>query len=183
MNVISILLYLINIWLNNHTKKGQINIFLTVISILGGTLGILSAILIFDRKPKKGSMMLKVFIAAVFVIQTVILLIIKGHISDNITFSIYPFLENHKIIPIYLAIINIITFAAFAADKFNAANHKSRIRIVTLLGLAFIGGSIGGLAAMYIFKHKTQKNYFTVGIPIIMIMQIVVLFYAMNISV
>ena len=46
--------------------------------------------------------------------------------------------------------------------------------------LAFIGGSVGALLAMYLLRHKTKKDYFTVGVPLIMIMQVVVLFYAMN---
>ena len=50
-----------------------------------------------------------------------------------------------------------------------------------MLGLAFIGGSLGGLIAMYAFQHKTKKDYFTVGIPLIMVMQAVVIFYLMNI--
>lgn len=71
---------------------------------------------------------------------------------------------------IYLGIINLITCTIFALDKFNAMQNKSRFRIVTLLGLCFIGGSVGGLLAMYLFSHKTQKDYFTVGIPLIIIM-------------
>ena len=50
-------------------------------------------------------------------------------------------------------------------DKVNAAEHRSRIRIVTLLGLAFVGGSVGSLLAMYLLRHKTSKNYFTFGVP------------------
>lgn len=80
----------------------------------------------------------------------------------------------------YLVIINFITFAAFAIDKIAAIERKSRIRIVTLLALAFFGGSIGGLIAMHLLRHKTRKDYFTVGIPLIMIMQVVLLLYAMN---
>ena len=57
--------------------------------------------------------------------------------------------------------------------------HRSRIAIITLLGLAFIGGSIGALIAIYAFNHKTHKDYFTVGVPLI-IMQVVVVFYLMN---
>lgn len=64
-----------------------------------------------------------------------------------------------------------VDIAAFAIDKIAAIEGRSRIRIVTLLGLAFIGGSIGGLIAMYLFRHKIRKDYFTVGIPLIMVMQ------------
>ena len=44
----------------------------------------------------------------------------------------------------------------YAVDKVNAAEHRFRIRIVTLLGLAFIGGSAGALLAMYLLRHKTE---------------------------
>lgn len=43
-----------------------------------------------------------------------------------------------------------------------------------------MGGSVGGLLAMYLLHHKTKKDYFTVGIPLIMLMQVVVVFYVLN---
>ena len=46
--------------------------------------------------------------------------------------------------------------------------------------VAFIGGSVGALIGMYGFHHKTKKAYFTVGVPLILLMQVVVLFYVMN---
>ena len=73
-----------------------------------------------------------------------------------------------------------VSFAAFAIDKINAIEGKSRIRILSLLGLAFIGGSVGALLGMYILRHKTRVDYFTVGIPMIMVMQGVVVFFLMN---
>ena len=57
---------------------------------------------------------------------------------------------------------------------------KNRIRIVTLLGSAFIGGSVGSLAGMYLFRHKTDKNYFYIGVPLMVVMQVFVLFYLSN---
>lgn len=69
--------------------------------------------------------------------------------------------------------INLITFAAFGIDKCAAIKHRSRIRVVTLLGLAFAGGSVGALLAMHLFRHKTRKLLFTVGIPWMLVLQIV----------
>ena len=181
VNIIGFIIFIINTWLYTHTETGQIDKALTILSLLGGSLGILLAILIFDRKPVKGDMMSRVFIACVFVIQTIIFLILKGFIAKDITLEFWKFLSNHKIIIIYLVIINFITFAAFAIDKMSALENKRRIRIVTLLGLAFIGGSLGGLIAMYIFKHKISKDYFTIGIPLIIVMQVILLFYLTNI--
>ena len=81
---------------------------------------------------------------------------------------------------IYGVVINFVSFAAFAIDKINACEGRSRIRIITLLGLAFAGGSLGAILGMYILRHKTRVDYFTVGVPLIMIMQVVVIFYLMN---
>lgn len=146
INIIGFLMYLINMWLYSHTKEGQVDKFLTILSLAGASPGILLAIVLFDK----------------------------------ITLALWePFLK-HRILLIYFGIINFITFIVFAIDKVNAQEHRSRIKIVTLLGLSFIGGSIGALLAIYLLHHKTKKDYFTVGIPIIMIMQVIVLFYLLN---
>lgn len=182
INVVGFILYLINMWLYNNTKKGNVDSFLTIVSLLGGSAGALLAILLFDRKAVKENMMSRVFVLCVFVIQLVLLLMYKGHCADTLDFKIWRVFAKHKYILIYLGIINLVTFVAFAIDKMNAIGHRSRIRIVTLLGLAFIGGSLGGLLAMYLLHHKTTKDYFTVGIPLIILMQVVVLFYVLNIG-
>ena len=180
VNVIGFFLYLLNIFLYSHTENAQIDAILTIGALIGGSAGILLAILLFDRKTVKDNMMSRVFIICVFVIQVIILLMVKGHHADHITLAFWEFFAKYKILLIYLAVINFIAFVAYAVDKVNAAKHRSRIKIVTLLGLAFVGGSVGSLLAMYLFRHKTRKNYFTVGVPLIMVMQVVVILYAMN---
>ena len=80
----------------------------------------------------------------------------------------------HSSLILYLIIINVITFVIFGVDKYKAIRQEWRIRESTLLGLALIGGSIGGWLAMYIFHHKTKKVKFFVGIPVILVIQIVV---------
>lgn len=180
INIIGFLLYLVNTLLYRFTTKGQIDVVLTIASLLGGALGIVLAILIFDRKAEKGNMMSRVFVSCILVIQIILFLVIRGHYANHITLAFWTFFDQHKILVAYLVIINFITFAAFAVDKIAAIERKSRIKIVTLLALSFFGRSIGGLIAMYLLRHKTKKDYFTVGIPLIMIMQVVLLFYAMN---
>lgn len=180
VNVIGFFLYLLNMFLYSHTENAQIDAILTIGALIGGSAGILLAILLFNRKTVKGNIMSRVFIVCVFVIQVIILLMVKGHHADHITLAFWEFFAKYKILLIYLAVINFIAFVAYAVDKVNAAKHRSRIKIVTLLGLAFVGGSVGSLLAMYLFRHKTRKNYFTVGVPLIMVMQVVVIFYAMN---
>ncbi|WP_276312714.1 DUF1294 domain-containing protein [Mediterraneibacter sp. NSJ-151] len=180
VNIIGFFLCLLNMFLYSHTENAQIDAILTIGALIGGSAGILLAILLFDRKTVKDNMMSRVFIVCVFVIQVIILLMVKGHHADHITLAFWEFFAKYKILLIYLAVINFIAFVAYAMDKVNAAKHRSRIKIVTLLGLAFVGGSVGSLLAMYLLRHKTRKDYFTVGVPLIMVMQVVVIFYAMN---
>ena len=180
INILGFVLFIVNTWLYSHTADKQVDAALTIIAVLGGSLGILLSILLFDRKAEKGNMMSRVFIACIFVIQIVIFLILRGHIGDRITLAFWRFFDKHKVLVMYLVVINFVAFAAFAIDKIAAIEHRSRIRIVTLLGIAFVGGSLGALIAMYVLRQKTRIDYFTVGIPLIMIMQIVVVFYLMN---
>lgn len=180
INIVGFLLFIINTLLYKYTEDKQVDTGLTIISLLGGSLGIVLSIMIFDRKAVKGNMMSRVFVICIFVIQIIIFLIVKGHLADELTFAVGEYLNEHLALLIYLFVINFVTFVAFAIDKIAAIEHRSRIRIVTLLGLAFIGGSIGALIAIYVLRHKTQKDYFTVGVPLIILMQAVVLFYLMN---
>ena len=183
INVVGFILFVINTWLYSNTAEGQVDKFLTITALLGGSLGILLSILVFDRKAVKGNMMSRVFVACIFVIQIVIVLVLQGVHGETLTLAFWEFFAKYKILLIYLGIINFVTFAAFAVDKIAAIERRSRIRIVTLLGLCFIGGSLGGLGAMYLFHHKTNKeknDFFVVGVPLMIIMQVIVTFYLMN---
>ena len=127
------------------------------------------------------NMMSRVFLICVLIIQIIAMLFIKGFHGEEINIAFWEFFGRNKILMIYLGIINVITFLAFAIDKLHAIKGKRRIRIITLLGLAFVGGSLGALLGMYTLRHKTKVYYFTVGVPLIMIMQAVVMFFVMNI--
>lgn len=180
INVAGFLLYFVNTLLHRSASKGKTDAVVTIVSLLGGSVGILCSMLIFDRKAKKENMMSRVLVLCVLVVQIILLLILSGHYSDHISFEIRIFFDRHRILTVYLAVMNMVTFAAFAIDKIAAMKQKSRIRIVTLLTFAFLGGSAGALIAMYLFRHKIRKDYFAIGIPLIMVMQMIVLFYAMN---
>lgn len=73
---------------------------------------------------------------------------------------------------VYIALINILTFFVYGLDKSAAVKQKQRIPNRVLLGLAAIGGSAGALAGMYTFRHKTQKKYYTITVPLLLILQI-----------
>ena len=72
---------------------------------------------------------------------------------------------------IYLIIINIITFITYGIDKAKARKGAWRIAEKTLIGLAVAGGSIGALAGMSFFHHKTRKPLFKIGIPVILLIE------------
>ena len=78
---------------------------------------------------------------------------------------------------IYLLAINIIGFLAMGIDKFKAKKGLWRIPEGTLMTICLIGGGIGTIAGMYTFRHKTKKLKFTVGMPTILIAEIVLVIY------
>ena len=77
-----------------------------------------------------------------------------------------------KLLLIYLATINILGFALMGTDKSRARNGKWRIRERTLFLFSLLGGSIGTLTGMYVFRHKTKHWYFVIGMPLILIAQL-----------
>lgn len=78
-------------------------------------------------------------------------------------------------IVIYLAAINVITFIMFGADKARAAKGRWRISESALILAVLLGGSTGALAGMRIFHHKTKHRKFTIGIPVILALQIILM--------
>ena len=68
--------------------------------------------------------------------------------------------------------INLAAFALMGLDKRRARNRQWRIPEKMLFGAAFLGGSLGAWAGMYVFRHKTRHWYFVVGMPLILLAQI-----------
>lgn len=183
INIIALVIYGIKVLVYKHQTRDWFEKLCMFIVLLGGSAGILLMILLFDRKAVKENMMSRVFTLCMLVIQAILLLIVKGYHGDQIHIDFWDYLMQHRILLIYLAVVNILTIIVFGVDKMNAKSNRQRVRIVTLLGLAFIGGSVGALIGMYGFHHKTKKAYFTVGVPLILLMQVVVLFYVMNMGI
>ena len=183
INIIALVIYGIKVLVYKHQTRDWFEKLCMFIVLLGGSAGILLMIILFDRKAVKENMMSRVFTLCMLVIQAILLLIVKGYHGDQIHIDFWDYLMQHRILLIYLAVVNILTIIVFGVDKMNAKFNRQRVRIVTLLGLAFIGGSVGALIGMYGFHHKTKKAYFTVGVPLILLMQVVVLFYVMNMGI
>ena len=72
---------------------------------------------------------------------------------------------------VYLAVINLTAISAFGIDKWKALHARWRIPERVLLGLAAIGGSIGALIGMELFRHKTLHLRFRLLVPIILLLQ------------
>ena len=78
---------------------------------------------------------------------------------------------------IYVVIANTIAFLMYGVDKWNAKHELRRIPEKTLLGIAAVGGSVGAYVGMQLFRHKTRKPKFYIGVPAIFFVQVVVLLY------
>ncbi|SCH13949.1 MULTISPECIES: DUF1294 domain-containing protein [unclassified Romboutsia] len=72
----------------------------------------------------------------------------------------------------YIFTINIIGFILMYIDKMRAIKNQWRIRESTLFTIAYIGGSVGSLLGMYLFRHKTKHTKFTIGFTFILLIQI-----------
>ncbi|MEF2764972.1 MAG: DUF1294 domain-containing protein [Mediterraneibacter sp.] len=66
----------------------------------------------------------------------------------------------------YLIIINIAAWIMYGLDKWKAKSGAWRIPERTLLLTALAGGSVGALAGMLLFHHKTRKPKFMIGVPV-----------------
>ena len=78
-----------------------------------------------------------------------------------------------KAFVIYLVLVNAVAFLLMLADKLKAKKGAWRIPEATLMGIAVIGGSIGAICGMNLFRHKTKHPKFSIGLPMILALQIV----------
>ncbi len=62
----------------------------------------------------------------------------------------------------FVAVMSLVAFILYAADKKKAKKGKWRIPEATLLGFGFCGGAVGALLAMNVLRHKTKHWYFWV---------------------
>ena len=85
-------------------------------------------------------------------------------------------MTKRQLILIYLIAINVVTFFLYGMDKWKAKRSKWRISEATLLGVAVIGGSIGAWLGMKVWHHKTMHKKFKYGLPLILIVQIAIVF-------
>lgn len=79
-----------------------------------------------------------------------------------------------KLLLLYLLTVNAAGFLLMLTDKRRAQKKMWRIPEFTLMTAAAVGGSIGCLAGMYTFRHKTRHPKFTLGVPALLALQLLV---------
>ena len=84
-------------------------------------------------------------------------------------------MNSFDIIILYVAAVNVVSFLMMGIDKRKAIKRAFRIPESTLFVLAIIGGSIGSIIGMHLFRHKTRHWYFLYGMPVILALQIILI--------
>ena len=84
---------------------------------------------------------------------------------------------DNQIVITYLVLINAAAFVLMLADKQKARRGVWRIPEATLLGVAILGGSVGAIAGMELFRHKTRHWKFKLGLPLILALQMGLFLY------
>ena len=77
----------------------------------------------------------------------------------------------------YLILINATGFVFMLTDKYKAQNKMRRTPESALMFVAAIGGSLGALLGMYAVRHKTKHKKFSIGVPLLLILHCVILYY------
>ncbi len=77
---------------------------------------------------------------------------------------------------LYLSFMNIIGFSMMGIDKLKAKKNLFRIPEAALFIIALVGGSIGSILGMLIFRHKTRHWYFLYGMPLLLILQLLLIY-------
>lgn len=88
-----------------------------------------------------------------------------------------------KYVVAYFLIINMLAFWSMYSDKQKAKKKQYRIPEKTLFMLAILGGSIGSIAGMQWCRHKTKHWYFKIGLPLILVVQIILVIAVLQLGV
>ena len=86
--------------------------------------------------------------------------------------------EALQLLLVYLLLVNFIAFVLMGLDKRRAKRDKWRISEKALFLPAVLGGSVGAIAGMHVFRHKTKHWYFRYGLPAMLALQAVLVLIA-----
>ena len=166
INVIAFLIYTIDFQIYRHGGKGiKPQVLCNLVTICGGAIGTLITEILWDRKVNKLNAQSRIYTLIWVILQGVFFYAIWGPKRETVKEHFLSVYYEYKILFIYYAFINIVTFIAFAIDKIKAMMNAWRIREIILLGLCMAGGCIGGILAMDICNHKVKSMHFMVGVP------------------
>ena len=85
--------------------------------------------------------------------------------------------DPRRLLPLWLALMSLVLFAVMGADKRRAKKGAWRVPEKTLFLLALLGGAIGGVLGMRVFRHKTKHWYFAWGFPVLALLQLALCFW------
>ena len=77
---------------------------------------------------------------------------------------------------VYIIVINLAAYAIMGIDKLKAKKGQWRVREGALMLISLLGGAIGTLLGMVVFRHKTNKKKFSIGVPILYLINCIVTF-------
>lgn len=77
-----------------------------------------------------------------------------------------------RVLIIYLVVVNVIAFLTIGIDKYKAQRRKWRISELNIFILGIIGGAMGVFLGMGFFRHKTKHLKFTLGIPLVLVLNV-----------
>ena len=193
VNVVAFLVFAIDFFLCSRNPdlddSATNSLILDVFPLAGGAIGMLLALSIFGgigrgHRMNKDNIAWWFLAIVCLVVWGLVVAVRFGYLSldasAGVLFEGWD-LSKLKVLGVYLSVVNIITFVAFARDKRVASSgndYGRRAPEAHLLGLSLIGGSVGGLFAMYALHHKTRKWYFTIGLPSFIVLNISTIVYA-----
>lgn len=176
INIVAFLVYTIDFQIYNHGGDGiKPAVLCNLVTICGGALGTLVAEVLWDRKINKVNAQSRIYTLVWLILQAAFFWSIWGPNHETVKAHALTFYNEHKILCIYYATINLVTFVVFAIDKIKAMMGAWRIREVILLGLCLLGGGVGGMLAMDICNHKVKSMHFMVGVPLLICAHLVLI--------
>ncbi|MBR2835964.1 MAG: DUF1294 domain-containing protein [Coriobacteriales bacterium] len=176
INIVAFLVYTIDFQIYIHGGDGiKPAVLCNLVTICGGAMGTLAAEVLWDRKINKQNAQSRIYTLVWLILQVAFFWSIWGPNHETVKAHALAFYNEHRILCIYYAVINLVTFVVFAIDKVKAMMDAWRIREVILLGLCLLGGGIGGILAMDICNHKVNSMHFMVGVPLLICAHLVLI--------